>query len=921
MKTFIHLVSVLILSIVLFACSNAHFLKEEDYRNQVTKDFEQKKQALPHGDLFTVLSNPDLSVYEQEALMFLYAYMPIGDVTDYSGDYYLENVRLSGQTRAEMPWGDKVPNELFRHFVLPIRVNNENLDDSRRVFYGELKDRVKHLSMKDAILEVNHWCHEKVVYRPSDARTSSPLASVKTAYGRCGEESTFAVAALRSVGIPARQVYTPRWAHTDDNHAWVEAWADGQWYFIGACEPEPVLNLGWFNAPASRGMLMHTKVFGRYNGPEEIMLETPNYTEINVTENYAPTAKAIVTVTDVSGNPISGARVDFKVYNYAEFYTVATKYTDADGQVSLTAGKGDMLVWASSEGKFGFTKLSFGKQSELALVLDKKEGDIFEVDLDMVPPVENANLPEVTSEQRAENDRRMALEDSIRNSYIATFPTAAQIDSIVSGWKGTKTSSVKKSLCSFLVDARGNYDVLIRFLQEADRQGKLLKAAALLSIINEKDRRDVSYEVLMDHFMYKEDDSNSSYVCALPGPVCMSDPPELKIHEIFKPRIYMETLTPYRSFFQSKFSEAEVDTFRNRPQALVEWVNRYVTVDGTHNSQGIPVSPEGVWRSRVADSHSRDIFFVALARSMNIPAYINSMNGSVSYYMTFEDNGYFWNESVDVNFDKAESVETPKGIYRMYDGNKPIANGDDRVKYYSKFTISRIEDGRPILIDCDENNPQLRNIGVLDAGYYLQVTGTRLADGGVLARISSFVLPMQKDDLKLEATKVSYHLRESSEKVAVIGGFNSESLFTPVEEMGQKTTLLDRQSLLQVCGRGYFIVGILGPGQEPTNHALHDIAALKSDLEKWNRKMVLLFPDEAQCKKFHPSEFPELPSTVIYGIDTDGICKQIVDNMKLKHKNNLPIFIIADTFNRVVFVSQGYTIGLGEQLMKVIHGL
>ena len=99
MKTFIHLLSVLILSVVLYACNNAHFLKEENYRNQVTEDFEQKKQALPHGDLFTVFSNPDLSVYEQEALMFLYAYMPIGDVTDYSGDYYLENVRLSGQTR------------------------------------------------------------------------------------------------------------------------------------------------------------------------------------------------------------------------------------------------------------------------------------------------------------------------------------------------------------------------------------------------------------------------------------------------------------------------------------------------------------------------------------------------------------------------------------------------------------------------------------------------------------------------------------------------------------------------------------------------------------------------------------------------------------------------------------------------------
>ena len=47
------------------------------------------------------------SVYEREALMFLYAYMPIGDVTDYPGDYYLENVRLSKQTRDEDALGQR----------------------------------------------------------------------------------------------------------------------------------------------------------------------------------------------------------------------------------------------------------------------------------------------------------------------------------------------------------------------------------------------------------------------------------------------------------------------------------------------------------------------------------------------------------------------------------------------------------------------------------------------------------------------------------------------------------------------------------------------------------------------------------------------------------------------------------------------
>ena len=272
---------------------NAHFITDESYRAQVERDFEQKKSQLPHGNLFAVFDT-NLTPYEREALQFLYAYMPLPDVADFPGEFFLANVHASQQAAAEMPWGKKVPELLFRHFVLPLRINNEKLDSARIVFYGELKDRVKNLSMSDAILEVNHWCHEKAVYQPSDARTSSPQATVRTAFGRCGEESTLLVAALRSVGIPARQVYTPRWAHTDDNHAWVEAWADGEWHFLGACEPEPVLDLGWFNAPASRGMLMHTDVFGRYNGPEEIMSENPNLTEINITENYAPIASAKV---------------------------------------------------------------------------------------------------------------------------------------------------------------------------------------------------------------------------------------------------------------------------------------------------------------------------------------------------------------------------------------------------------------------------------------------------------------------------------------------------------------------------------------------------------------------------------------------------------------------------------------------------
>ena len=68
----------------------------------------------------------------------------------------------------------------------------------------------------------------------ADDRTAGPMTMYRSGKGRCGEESTFTVTALRSVGLAARQVYTPRWAHCDDNHAWVEVWVNGEWHFLGA---------------------------------------------------------------------------------------------------------------------------------------------------------------------------------------------------------------------------------------------------------------------------------------------------------------------------------------------------------------------------------------------------------------------------------------------------------------------------------------------------------------------------------------------------------------------------------------------------------------------------------------------------------------------------------------------------------------
>ena len=350
----------------------------------------------------------------QKYVDWLYKYMPLPDMMQYDRQYWEDNVAKTLEVRENMAWN--VPEREFRHFVLPLRVNNETLDNFRTLYADTLCRRVRGMSIADAALEINHWCHEQATYQPSDARTGSPEDIILRGVGRCGEESVLSVAALRAAGIPARQVYTPRWAHTDDNHAWVEVWTGDGWHFMGACEPEAALDRAWFNSAVSRAMILHTKVYGDYRGPEDVIQRTPCYTEINVVRGYVPARRTTVTVLE-DGAPAAGASISFRIYNYAEFYNVVTYKADSKGRAALDTGLGDMFVIAWKGGRFGY---GVANGEQLTVELNHRFGESFADSLEIVPPVENPLPSSVTPEMAAENARRLALEDEIRASHDHT---------------------------------------------------------------------------------------------------------------------------------------------------------------------------------------------------------------------------------------------------------------------------------------------------------------------------------------------------------------------------------------------------------------------------------------------------------------------------------------------------------------------
>lgn len=822
-------------------------------------------------------------VDKKMATDFLFSTLSLPDRTDYPEEFYIENINASFKAREELPWGKMVPKREFLHFVLPIRVNNENLDSSRIVLYEELKDRVKDLSMEDAILEINHWCHEHVTYQPSDARTSSPLSSISQGIGRCGEESTFTVAALRAVGIPARQIYTPRWAHTDDNHAWVEAWANGKWYFLGACEPEPVLNLGWFNAPASRGLLMTTSVAGNYDGPEETLLIQPYITKINVTENYAPVGKKDVKVIYPDSIPVQNAKVNFGIYNYAEYYPAVTKITDENGMVSLNSGLGDMVIWATDGKNFGYAKGRSEVSSEepTVIVLDKNANSSIAFDYDIVPPKSSGLLPFVSEEANNENNNRKAYEDSLRNAYTSTFLTQAKALEIA---KELNLDTIKAT--RVLTESRGNHQNLTQLLKHSDPEERS-KIIDLLTVISEKDRRDLDTTAIIDHINNTVDGDGETYLLY-----------------VLNPRIENEYIRPWRSAIKNRFSKDTLDFFKNDPLKIKKWISENITLVENENPQTLRMSPLAVINSSKADKLGRDMFYVALARSAGLPSRIDPVTGSLQYL----DKSGDW---INVNFEEAkkQNEDTPKigWLQLTYEPEGYITDP----KYYSQFSLAKINNGEPRLLEFDEGatiSGIFSKPVNLEEGQYMLTSGQRLADGTVLAHSEIFKIPAN------DTINITLKIRQDNSKVSVIGSLNAENLY---KNLKTGTS----QSILSTTGRGYYTIGLIRPNHEPSEHALNDISAVAQNLENDGRKLVILFDNEQDAGRFQNDRFPELPSNVVFGIDENNVSgKEIVESLHLEHPD-YPLFVIADSFNRIVWVSEGYSIGLGEKILSVLSQL
>ena len=857
-----------------FGCTGKHLINNKEYLDLVSKSFNERKQLSVKREaaLFRVFDR-NLSVEQKEALEYLYSFMPLNDLADYSGDFFLANVDISLRTKEDTKWGRDIPEDIFLHYVLPCRVNNENLDSFRIVYYDEILNRVKDKDIRNAALEINHWCHEKVTYQPADIRTSAPMSTILSARGRCGEESTFTVAALRTAGIPARQVYTPRWAHSDDNHAWVEIWIDGEWYYMGACEPESVLDRGWFTEPARRAMLIHTKSFGAYLGNENILVRNKNFTEVNNLSKYAITKRIVVKVVNRDKVPITNAKVEFQLYNYAEFYPLAVVPTDENGLSRFETGLGDLLIWAYKGDDFDYKKISVSETDTLVLTLTSKNESNKSLDLDLDVPVTRSPFPGPSAELAASNSKRVNDENLIRQKYVDSWMKPDEAKSLA-----LKLGMDSAKLLKIFTRSMGNYKEIRSFLSSIPDSLKD-HGVSMLEILADKDLRDTKGNILSDHLI------NSFRPAGLSG----DKGANLFLNYVLNPRIANELLVGWRSYFRKNLPAQLIKQASADPSVIIRYLNDNIIISD-ENYYKTPLTPTGVNELKVSDEASRSICFVAICRSLGIPSRLEPGSRVPQYYSNDS-----WN---DVYFSDQKHPLQKKGFLKLLsEDTKPVP------EYYIHFTVARFENGRYNTLEYNFNKKitDFKEELTLLPGSYMLVTGNRLNDSKILSNISFFTLSEN------EHKTIDVKIRKDISVNKLLGKL----------ETGNITKLLNSNSIPveRILEKGVAIFWI-EPDKEPTKHIFNDLPLLKRELDSWGGYFLFLTGSMQNQGVFKPEQLKGLPANSIFGVDDQMGQLKNISGCTASSDVNLPYVVMTDKNGNILFTSVGYRIGIGEQILK-----
>jgi len=412
----------------------------------------------------------------------------------------------------------------------------------------------------------------------------------------------------------------------------------------------------------------------------------------------------------------------------------------------------------------------------------------------------------------------------------------------------------------------GNYTEIMDFIDKAASSDKE-KCLQMLGILNEKDHRDASSNVLLDHFNHS---TNYGY----------SD--DIYINYVLNPRISTEKMKAYRSYLQAQFSQGFADSCRSNPCLVADMVKKQIAIADEWNYYGVAITPVGVHSIKIADKRSRNIYFVAVCRSFGIAARLNPVTYIPEYY--FNNN---WKE---VRFDAPDETIVDKSASLV------LKSENKALKYYADFTIAQYENGLFTTLDYGWDTPlsELSMPLKLRPGYYMLMSGKRMQNGDVLVWRKFFSVEAGK------TLSMDIIVRNEINKNKVIGKIANFSKIAGAKQAD------------------YYLTVWIDTGKEPGKHILQELADNRNSFDNAplaiNLQCVNSYKSDANIGKY------SLPASCTFTQISPNPDFSIIALDKPATKSELPVVALCNAKGEILYYQSGYKVGMANQILNLISG-
>jgi len=277
---------------------------------------------------------------------------------------------------------------------------------------------------------------------------------------------------------------------------------------------------------------------------------------------------------------------------------------------------------------------------------------------------------------------------------------------------------------------------------------------------------------------------------------------------------------------------------------------------------------------------------------LGIPSRLEPGRNVPQYYL-----GNTWN---DVFFNDQKKPGREKGFIKLSSTEtKPVP------EYYIHFTLARFENGRYNTLEYDYNKKisDFTDELALPPGSYMLVTGNRLNDSKILSKLTFFELSEN------EHKTIDVSLRRDIQENKILGKINLKNVINLLDASKVSTQDFENKGLVIIW---------IEPDKEPTKHIFNDLPLLKQELDAWGGSFLFLTVSIRDMKSFDPGIIKGLPDKTLFGTDDQMAVLKNSLYIDPLPDTRLPFVVLSDNEGNILFVSSGYRIGIGEQILKHI---